>query len=147
MRVAQGHAHQIATIGQVGHESGGVGIFGYVVVQGAVFGLTDQTAVNARHLIVIIVDDQIGLLAVLKEDMQAFSNPLGTNVVRRHLGFHVHQLVFVTRLGLNDDGLALCTRAFCDVGGLIDLVFASHAEQLEFLRHGVRTQLIKVLNG
>ena len=57
------------------------------------------------------------MLAVLKEDMQAFSNPLGTNVVRRHLGFHIHQLVFLASLGLNDDGLTLCTRPLGDVGG------------------------------
>ena len=140
MRITQGHAHQIAPIGQVGHQSSRIGVFGNVFVDAAVFGLTEHGGVGTRRIFVVLFEDQISLLAVFKENVQAFPNPFGANGVRCHLGFSIHQLVFFARLGLNDDGLALCASTLRDVSGLIDLVLASNAEQFVFLRHDLGMQ-------
>ena len=88
-----------------------------------------------RHFLIIVFDDDIGLLAVFQKNVQVFAHPIRAQGVRCKWVIHLGQLVTHPRLCFDGHRLGLTRRTPINVNGLNDLVFAFANKKSEFLSH------------
>ena len=135
---AQRHVDRLPTLDQLGDQARHTRVFGDVFVETTVFGLTDHAVVARRHLAVVALDDQAGLVFIFEEDVQVIAHALGFDVVRAHGLFAARLLQLVLGAGLRLDAhrLTAITQALLDVEDFVVVCFAVVDEDFVLLGHG-----------
>lgn len=115
-----------------------VRVLGDVFIKVAVLSQAHHAVVALGHHVVVVLNDDVGLVAVFKQDVQVLAHALDLDVVRPHAIALVHllQLVLDTLFGLDAQGLTTAALALGDLQGLAALRFAGVDDDFKLFGHG-----------
>ena len=118
---AERHVDRLCSVLQLRDQATGVGVFGDVFVEVAVFGLAHHRVVALGHDRVVVLEDQAGLGLVFEQDLQVLADTPGLDVMGRKVLARLDflQLVLGASHGLETDHLATCAIALGDLLALV----------------------------
>ena len=101
------------------------------------FGFAHHGVVTLGHDIVIVLNDQIGLRAILKDKVQVLAHTLDPHIFRGGIFFlaHLLQLVLGTGLGFDAHGLPTITLTLGNLNNFVVFDFSSINNNFVIFRH------------